>query len=98
MVQQLQAFGKVIELDLGLRGKNPRNLDTHASLCMLYANMKCSPRKIPDGHSNFGIEEARWRSWLSVWLESLRSESHQVDNIRKSKQDVRGPKPGTIVA
>ena len=30
---------------------------------MLYVNMKCIPRKIPDGHSNFGIEEARWRSW-----------------------------------
>src|SRR5260221_10382496 len=46
--------------------------------------------------SNLRVERKRdGGARPSLRLGSLRSEGHRADNILKSKQDVRGPKPGT---
>src|SRR5258708_3711192 len=74
----------------GMTPKKSPPMRVHAS--MLYVNIyerQSAPwlRKIPDkarsSHSNFGVEEARWRSWAFVVAGKLRRgrlRSQQVDN------------------
>ena len=51
----------------------------------------------PD-RSNLRVERKRdGGARPSLRLGSLRSEGHRAYNILKSKQDVRGPKPGTTI-
>src|SRR6266446_7051637 len=89
----------IFGLDWQAKGftKTPK-MTTHAcsGIRKYEGSLKGIPEIVRPNRSNLRVERKRYGGARpSLRLGSLRSEGHRADNILKSKQDVRGPKPGT---